>query len=122
MKKVKISIRLCGKCATANLLYVDSKGNRHKSEKKAEKEPGDTREAVELKAMVAGLIALRESVILDISAPAYIEASIKNGWLESWVAAGGKKYNGKQVKCWELWQQVHEALQGHRVGGGGEND
>ena len=78
MKRVRISIRLCGKTATANLLYVDSKGKQHKSVKQAEKEPGDTREAVELKAMLAGLQAIKEPVILEISAPAYIEASIKN--------------------------------------------
>ena len=106
MKRVRISIRLCGKTATANLLYVDSKGKQHKSVKQAEKEPGDTREAVELKAMLAGLQAIKEPVILEISAPAYIEAAIKNGGLDSWAAAGGKKYNGKEVKCWDLWQQV----------------
>ena len=116
MKRVRISIRICGKSATANLLYVDSKGNQHKSVKEAGKEPGDTREAVELKAMLAGLQAIREPVTLEISAPAYIEASIKNGWLDSWAAAGGKKYNGKEVKCWDLWQQVHGYLQGHRIG------
>lgn len=60
MKRVRISIRLCGKTATANLLYVDSKGKQHKSVKQAEKEPGDTREAVELKAMLAGLQAIKE--------------------------------------------------------------
>ncbi|MCJ7848760.1 hypothetical protein MUB35_25905 [Blautia sp. NSJ-175] len=117
MKRVRISIRICGKSATANLLYVDSKGNQHKSVKKAEKEHGDTREAVELKALIAGLKAMREPVILELSAPAYIEAAIKNGWLNSWVAAGGKKYNGKQVKCWDLWQQVHSFIQIHILEG-----
>ena len=70
MKRVRISIRLCGKTATANLLYVDSKGNSHKSVKQAEKEPGDTREAVELKAMVAGL---QGSLILAVSIQGYID-------------------------------------------------
>ncbi len=43
MKKVKISIRICGKTATANLLYVDKSGKTHRSVKQVEKGPGDTR-------------------------------------------------------------------------------
>ena len=69
MKKVKISIRICGKTATANLLYV------------------------------------------------HIGSAVKNGWLDHWAASGGKKYDGKPVKCWELWEQVHEHLQKHKIGG-----
>lgn len=117
MKKVKISIRICGKTATANLLYVDKSGKTHRSVKQVEKGPGDTRAAVEIKALLAGLQALREPVELELSAPAHIGSAVKNGWLDHWAASGGKKYDGKPVKCWELWEQVHEHLQEHKIGG-----
>lgn len=78
--------------------------------------PHTTNNRMEMQAVIEGLKALKKPCHVKVhSDSALIINAFTKGWIESWLKRGWKKADKKPVENKELWQQMIEAAQRHRV-------
>ena len=77
-------------------------------------EAATTNNRMELTAVIRALEALKEPCAVTVYTDSqYISRAITEGWLAKWKKAGFTKKGG--LKNAELWQELDELLQRHRV-------
>lgn len=75
-----------------------------------------TNNRMELLAVINGLKALKEPCEVDIfSDSAYVVNAFKEKWIISWQQNAWKTANKKEVKNVDLWQELVELLNVHKV-------
>lgn len=75
-----------------------------------------TNNRMELLAVINGLKALKEPCEVDIfSDSAYVVNAFKEKWIISWQQNAWKTANKKEVKNVDLWQELVELLNIHKV-------
>ena len=78
-------------------------------------DPHTTNNRMEVTAAIEALKALKESCEVDLySDSKYLVDSINKGWLQNWVKLGFMK-KGKPVPNTELWKELLEVLDRHKV-------
>ena len=107
MIPVQISTRLEGKVYTATLRCV-LKGEEHVAQTKGSGEPKDSRQRLELLAVLAGLSRMVKPSEITIKGSGYIKTGFQ--YLNNW-----KKSNGNPVANADLWQKVAEAAKIHKI-------
>ena len=112
MIPVQISTRLEGKVYTATLRCV-LKGEEHVVQTKGSGEPKDSRQRLELLAVLAGLSRMVKPSEITIKASGYIKTGFN--YLQAWQDASWKRSNGKPVANADLWQKVAEAAKNHNI-------
>ncbi len=79
-------------------------------------EKDTTNNKMELKAIIEGLKALKESCKVKLySDSAYCISAFNENWIDSWVNNGWKTANKKPVKNLELWQELLILINKHEV-------
>lgn len=107
MIPVQISTKLEGKVYTATLRCV-LKGEEHVVQTKGSGEPKDSRQRLELLAVLAGLSRMVKPSEITIKGSGYIKTGFQ--YLNTW-----KKSNGNSVANADLWQKVAEAAKIHKI-------
>lgn len=107
MIPVQISTKLEGKVYTATLRCV-LKGEEHVVQTKGSGEPKDSRQRLELLAVLAGLSRMVKPSEITIKGSGYIKTGFQ--YLNTW-----KKSNGNPVANADLWQKVAEAAKIHKI-------
>ena len=75
-----------------------------------------TNNIMELTAVIQGLKALKEPCNVDVySDSAYVVNAFLEDWITSWQLNGWKNANKKPVKNVELWQELLDLCQKHKV-------
>ena len=75
-----------------------------------------TNNRMELMAAVEGLRALKEPCEVTLySDSKYLVDALRLGWLENWKRRGFRKADGKPVLNPDLWRELLEQLDRHRV-------
>ncbi len=75
-----------------------------------------TNNIMELTAVIKSLEALKEACEVDLySDSAYIVNAFLNGWLANWLKNGWRTYRKKPVKNRELWEELYNLTQIHKV-------
>jgi ribonuclease HI len=70
---------------------------------------------MELRAAIEGLRALREPCEVDLATDSTYVMKGMTEWLENWKSRGWKTAAKKPVANADLWRQLDEATQAHRV-------
>ncbi len=79
-------------------------------------DPQTTNNRMEMKAVIEALKALTKPCEVHIhSDSALIINAMTQGWIENWQARGWRKADKKPVENKELWQEMLEAVNGHKV-------
>lgn len=79
-------------------------------------EPHTTNNRMELKACIEGLRALKKpSEVQLYSDSKYVVESIRKGWAKRWQTNGWKRQDKQPVENQDLWEQLLELLEKHRV-------
>ena len=79
-------------------------------------DPETTNNRMELTAVIVGVKMLKEPVELTIySDSAYVVNAFLEDWITSWQLNGWKNANKKPVKNVELWQELLDLCQKHKV-------
>ena len=112
MIPVQISTKLEGKVYTATLRCV-LKGEEHVVQTKGSGEPKDSRQRLELLAVLAGLSRMVKPSEITIKGSGYIKTGFQ--YLNTWQKADWKKSNGNPVANADLWQKVAEAAKIHKI-------
>lgn len=112
MIPVQISTRLEGKVYTATLRCV-LKGEEHVVQTKGSGEQKDSRQRLELLAVLAGLSRMVKPSEITIKGSGYIKTGFQ--YLNTWQKADWKKSNGNPVANADLWQKVAEAAKIHKI-------
>ncbi len=113
MVPVQISTSMEGKAYTATLRCVVN-GKEHVSETKGMGDKTDSRQRLELLAVVSALERMNNrTTYITIKGSGYIKTGFE--YLQVWEAAGWKKTNGKPVANADLWQKAAEAARIHRI-------
>lgn len=77
--------------------------------------PETTNNCMELTAVIEGLKALKEPVEVTIVTDSqYVKKGVTE-WMPNWKCNGWKTANKKPVKNKDLWEQLDEQLQKHKV-------
>ena len=75
-----------------------------------------TNNRMEIQAVISGLAALKEPCEVLISTDSqYVINTFEKGWLKGWKANGWKNSQKKPVKNQDLWEELSEAIDRHRV-------
>ena len=75
-----------------------------------------TNNQMEITAVIEGLKALKEPCEVEVySDSAYVINAFKEGWLNSWQLNGWKNANKKPVKNVELWQELLNLCDVHKI-------
>ena len=75
-----------------------------------------TNNQMEITAVIEGLKALKEPCEVEVySDSAYVINAFKEGWLTSWQLNGWKNANKKPVKNIELWQELLNLCEVHKI-------
>lgn len=109
---VQISTHLEGKVYTATLRCV-LKGQEHIVQTKGSGAPKDSRQRLELLAVLAGLSRMVKPSEITIKGSGYIKTGFQ--YLSTWQKADWKKSNGNPVANADLWQKVAEAAKIHKI-------
>lgn len=112
MIPVQISTKLEGETYTATLRCV-LKGQEHIVQTKGSGEPKDSRQRLELLAVLAGLSRMVKPSEITIKGSGYIKTGFQ--YLSIWKSAGWIKSNKKPVANADLWQKVAEAAKIHKI-------
>lgn len=112
MIPVQISTKLEGKAYTATLRCV-VKGEEHVAQTKGNGEQKDSRQRLELLAVLAGLSRMVKPSEITIKGSGYIKTGFQ--YLNTWQKAEWKKSNGKPVANADLWQKVAEVTKIHKI-------
>ena len=79
-------------------------------------EPNSTNNRMEMRAVIEALKALKRPCHVKIhSDSALIVNAFKQGWIENWKKRGWKKANKKPVENQDLWKEMLEAMNDHKV-------
>ena len=79
-------------------------------------EENTTNNKMELKGAIEGLKALKEPCEVDLySDSQYLVDAFNQGWLNSWQLNGWRNASKKEVKNVELWQELIELTNVHKV-------
>ncbi len=79
-------------------------------------EPDSTNNRMEMRAVIEALKALKRPCHVKIhSDSALIVNAFKQGWIENWKKRGWKKANKKPVENQDLWKEMLEAMDDHKV-------
>ena len=79
-------------------------------------EENTTNNKMELKGAIEGLKALKEPCEVDLySDSQYLVDAFNQGWLNSWQLNGWRNASKKEVKNVELWQELIELINVHKV-------
>lgn len=112
MIPVQISIDVEGKHWQATLRCVMGSRELVKTaEGYGEKE--DSRQRMELQAVLAGLKRMLKPSEITIKAGGYIKTGFE--YMRDWESAGWRKRNGKPVANADLWKQVAEEAHKHKI-------
>ena len=112
MIPVQISTKLEGKVYTATLRCV-LKGKEHIAQAEGKGDPKDSRQRLELLAVLAGLNRMVKPSEITIKGSGYIKTGFE--YLDAWEKAEWKKANGKPVANADLWKQAAEAAKIHKI-------
>ena len=75
-----------------------------------------TNNEMEITAVLNGLKALKEPCYVDVySDSAYVVNTFDKHWIDGWIKNGWKNSAKKEVKNKELFQEVYELMQVHKV-------
>ena len=75
-----------------------------------------TNNIMEITAVLEALKCLKvESDVQVYSDSAYVVNAFKQGWIYNWIKKGWKTASGENVKNKELWQELYELTQKHKV-------
>lgn len=78
--------------------------------------PNSTNNRMEMRAVIEALKALNRPCRVKIhSDSALIVNAFKQGWISSWLKRGWKKANKKPVENRDLWEEMLEAMDDHKV-------
>ena len=92
------------------LMYKDSKKEISGGAKNT------TNNIMELTAVVEGLKLLKFPCEVELySDSAYIVNAFNQGWIYNWKKKNWKTADGKEVKNKEIWQQLYDLTQIHKV-------
>lgn len=79
-------------------------------------EENTTNNRMEMLAVIKGLEALLEPCMVEIHSDSqYVISAINEGWLTKWQASGWRTADKKPVKNIDLWQQLVELMDRHKV-------
>lgn len=79
-------------------------------------DPSTTNNRMELTAVIEALKALKEPCEVTLTTDSkYVCDAINKGWVYSWQKKGWKKADGKKALNVDLWQQLLEQMQIHKV-------
>jgi ribonuclease HI len=79
-------------------------------------EPNSTNNRMEMRAVIEALKALKRPCHVKIhSDSALIVNAFKQGWIENWIKRGWKKANKKPVENQDLWKEMLQAMDNHKV-------
>jgi ribonuclease HI len=79
-------------------------------------EPHTTNNRMEMMAVIQAIKAIKKPCVLKIhSDSALIINAMTKGWIESWQSKGWKKADKKPVENQDLWLDLLEVMQGHKV-------
>jgi ribonuclease HI len=71
---------------------------------------------MELQAVIEALRSLKEACQVKLySDSAYVVNCFKQGWMRNWLRNGWKNSKGQPVENQELWKQLNELMEKHRV-------
>ena len=74
-----------------------------------------TNNRMELTAVIKAVQALKEPCNITIASDSsYVCKAFTEGWLNNWISKGWKKADKSPVLNLELWQELLEALEGHK--------
>lgn len=75
-----------------------------------------TNNIMEITAVLEAIKCLKvESDVQVYSDSAYVVNAFKQGWIYNWIKKGWKTASGENVKNKELWQELYELTQKHKV-------
>lgn len=75
-----------------------------------------TNNRMELQAVIEALRSLKEACEVKLySDSAYVVNCFKQGWMRNWLRNGWKNSKGQPVENQELWKQLNELMEKHRV-------
>jgi len=78
--------------------------------------PNSTNNRMEMRAVIEALKALKRPCRVKIhSDSALIVNAFKQDWIGSWLKRGWKKANKKPVENRDLWEEMLEAMDDHKV-------
>ena len=89
------------------------KGQEHIVQTKGSGEPKDSRQRLELLAVLAGLSRMVKPSEITIKGSGYIKTGFQ--YLSAWESAGWIKSNKKPVANADLWKQAAEAARKHKI-------
>lgn len=112
MIPVQISTRLEGKAYMATLRCV-VKGKERLLEVKGIGDSKDSRQRLELLAVLEGLKHMIKPSEITIKGSGYIRTGFQ--YLDIWQKADWKKSNGKPVANEDLWRLVVEKAKNHKI-------
>ena len=79
-------------------------------------EPATTNNRMELRAVIEGLVALREPCRVHVHTDSsYIANAFKDGWIDNWKSRGWLTAGKKPVKNRDLWEMLLDATSRHDV-------
>jgi ribonuclease HI len=79
-------------------------------------DPQTTNNRMELLSVIEGLKALTRPVDVVVHVDsAYVEGAFTQGWIERWQRNGWRTADRKPVKNQDLWKQLAEQVERHRV-------
>ena len=79
-------------------------------------EQNSTNNRMEMRAVIEALKALKRPCHVKIhSDSALIVNAFKQGWIENWIKKGWKKANKKPVENQDLWKEMLQAMNDHKV-------
>lgn len=80
------------------------------------REEGTTNNRMELLAVIKGLSALKESCEVNVySDSQYVTDAFNQDWINAWQANGWKTAGKKAVKNVDLWQELLNLINKHKV-------
>lgn len=79
-------------------------------------DPQTTNNRMELMSVIEGLKALTKQVDVVVHVDsAYVEGAFGQGWIDRWRRNGWRTADRKPVKNQDLWEQLAEQVERHRV-------
>ena len=75
-----------------------------------------TNNIMEITAVIEGLKQLKKECEVQVySDSSYVVNSFKQGWIYNWMKKGWRTASGEPVKNKELWQELYNLTQKHKV-------
>lgn len=78
-------------------------------------EPDTTNNRMEMSAVIEGLKCLTRPVYVELVSDSSYVGNGLSKWLPGWKRAGWKLKDGKPIKNLDLWQEMDQLMQIHRI-------